>query len=373
MERSGVTPRTSVVSPELTELVAAPGPFATVYLTTESAVDNAAYHSEQRWRSLRGELAEAGATEEILGAVDPLVPDAHQEGKCLGVVAGAGILHVEHDADPPRRDMVRWATLPSLVPLLEWRQARPPHVVVVTDRRGADLVVVRRELPDVQREAGGADDPIARSSPGGWSQRRFQERAENTWEHNADDVAREITRLAMATAARLVVVAGDVRAVQLLRDALPEEVATIVEVVPGSRSVDSSFGGIADDVAAAVEAAVAADTDALLAKFREELGQADRAVDGAVATLEALAMGRVEVLLVHDDPDDARTAWFGQEPTQVGANADTVAAFGAAPPVEGRLVDVAVAAALRTGAGIRVVPTPDWPREGLGAILRWGG
>ena len=44
-------------------------------------------------------------------------------------------------------------------------------------------------------------------------------------------------------------------------------------------------------------------------------------------------------------------------------------------PVEGRLVDVAVRAALGTGAGVRVLEADDRsrhaPGEGLGALLRF--
>ena len=46
--------------------------------------------------------------------------------------------------------------------------------------------------------------------------------------------------------------------------------------------------------------------------------------------------------------------------------------LGVDEPVEGRLVDVAVRAALGTGAGIRVVPPgAAGPTDGMGAVLRW--
>ncbi len=38
---------------------------------------------------------------------------------------------------------------------------------------------------------------------------------------------------------------------------------------------------------------------------------------------------------------------------------------------EGRLVDVAVRAALLTGAAVRTVPRHGAPREQIGALLRW--
>ena len=374
MERSGVTPDVAVTAPELAEVVQSEGPFATLYLTTESQVQNAAQRSEQRWKTVRREMAEAGVPEEVLGGIDPLVPDAHLHGECLAVVGNrGGVQHVEHLPRPPRRELFRWAPLPSLVPMLEWRQSSPPHVAVLADRQGADLLAFRRDRPDLHRDAGGWADPLAKSAPGGWSQRRYQERAENTWEHNADDVAREVMRLLERADARVLVAAGDVRALQLLREALPREVSENLHAVEGGRSADGSTEAFLGEVARVVDSVVDGDTAALLEKFREELGQADRAVDGSQPTLAALAQAQVEVLLVRDDPDDDRQAWFGPEPTQVAIHAEHLQGVGAGDPLQARLVDVAVRAALGTGAGVRVIPDGDLPRGGLGAILRWSG
>ncbi|HEX2041872.1 MAG TPA: Vms1/Ankzf1 family peptidyl-tRNA hydrolase [Acidimicrobiales bacterium] len=371
MERTGLTPPGAVVAPDLADVLRSPGPFATVYLTTESHIENAAYHSEQHWKVLRAELADAGMPEAVLADIDTLVPDAHLAGQCLAVVAVAGgVLHVEHGPEPPPRDRARWAPLPSLVPILQWRQSLPTYLTVLADRAGADLCVYRHERPDVHREAGGGTDPLHRAAAGGWSQLRYQHRAENTWEHNADDVAGEIVSLADRFDPRLVLVAGDVRAVQLIGDALPGQVADRVEVVQGSRTEDGSDDEFAEAVRGHLAGAVATDTVHLLEKFTEELGQEDRAADGASATLAALARAQVEVLLVHEAPDDERRALFGPEPTQVGLRADELA-LGVDEAQEGALVDVAVRAALGTGAGVRVVPGGDLPTDGLGAILRW--
>jgi hypothetical protein len=372
MERTGTTPDVAVRAPDLAELVTAEGPFATVYLTTEGAVDNAAPRSELRWKQVRDALAEAGADAETLAAVDALVPDAHHEGQTLAVVAQAGqALHVAHAPEPPTRDVGRWAPLPSVGPLLEWRQMSPPHVVVLADRQGADLFGVRWDRPDVHGEAGGGEDPLRKVQAGGWSQRRFQQRAENVWEQNAEAVAIEVACLVQRLDARLVVVAGDVRAVSLLREALPREVAELVTEVDGSRSVDGSIDAVAEDAVRAVATVVARDTVSLLEKFREEKGQGDRAADGPARTVEALRGAQVEVLLVHDAPDDERQAWFGPDPTMIGLTADEVEALGATWVQSARLVDVLLRAALGTGAGVRIVPSAGGPRDGVGAILRW--
>lgn len=335
MESAGTTPRVAVTAPELAALFEASGPFATVYLTTDAEIDNAAQRSELRWRSLRESLAAAGAPEATLSAIDWVVPDAHLFGQCVGVVADSeGLLHVEHHDQVPHRDVARWASLPSVVPLVEWRQASPPHVVVTADRQGADIVGFRREAPDVTRQAGGSADPLRKSAPGGWSQKRYQQRAENVWERNAEAVAAEVVKLAERLGARVIGVAGDVRAVSMLRNELPRQLADLVVVLEGD---------ISDGIVRAVADAVARDTVSVVEKFREELGQVDRAVEGPGATLDALARSQVEMLLVPGDADDTEA---------VG-------------------VDELVRAAFATGAGIRVVPRHGGPAGGIGALLRW--
>ncbi len=372
MERTGVTPPGAVVAPDLADLVASTGPFLTVYLTTEADIDNAAHRSEQHWKALRQDLAADGVPEDALAAIDPVVSDAHLQGQTLAAIATAdGLAHVEHGNEPPPRDRGSWAPVPPLVPILEWRQSHPPHIGVLADRAGADIVIVRHGRPDVHREAGGDDDPLHRAKPGGWSQLRYQHRAENTWESNADDVAAQITDLFDRVGARLVVVAGDVRAVQMIQDALPDRVTERLEVVDGGRSQDGSEDEFSAEVHGRLSGATATDTVQLVEKFREELGQDDRAADGPEATFAALAAARAVVLFVHEDLEDDRTAFFGPEPTAIGLQADDAAALGVDEPLEGRLVDVAVRAALGTGAGIRVLPAGQAPTGGLGAILRW--
>jgi hypothetical protein len=265
MERSGVTPQVAADTSDLVELVKAPGPFLTLALTTEAQIDNAAQRSEQRWRAVRDDAGAQGAPEGVLAAVDPLVADAHLSGDGLAVVASAGgALHIEHGTRPPDRDLARWAPLPSLLDVVRWRQESPAYVTVLADREGADLVACRREGPDLHRTAGGDDDPLHKPNAGGWSQRRYQERAEQTWERNAEDAAEQVVRLVRRVDARLVVAAGDQRAVTLLQEALPADAADRLVVVSAGRSPDGSEQLFEEQVAIAVELAVNADTDALL-------------------------------------------------------------------------------------------------------------
>jgi hypothetical protein len=373
METRGTVPGSALAPEELVGLTGHPGPYATAYLCTESAVDNAAQRAEQRWKPLRQDLIEQGAPEDMVGAIDPLVADAHLRGEGLAVVVPAeGDAFFEHLPDPPRQDLVRWGPLPALGPLLESRQRRVPYVLARVDRQGADLVAVHRQGPEVavdRVEVQGEDHPIHRAKPGGWSQRRYQERVEDTWEENAEQVAAALVRLVERIDARLVLVAGDVRALQLLQDSLPEPVRAMVRTVDGSRATDGSEEITESEAARLLATANAEDTRQLLEKLKEERGQHDRAADGLQETAAAVSEARASVVLVPEEVEGA-TLWFGPEPVPVATSAQGLTDLGGSDPQEGPAPDVLIRAALGTGAGVRIVPAHAIPGK-VGAILRW--
>lgn len=145
------------------------------------------------------------------------MPEAHLQGECLAVIGGAEqILHVEHGPRVSPTDEATVGPIPQLLPIVRWRQVDPPYVVVLIDRTGADLFGIRRGSPDLETEIEGDHDELRKVGPGGWSQRRFQQRAEDSWEENAEKVAAAVERIVVQFQSAFVAVAGDVPAVQLL-------------------------------------------------------------------------------------------------------------------------------------------------------------
>jgi hypothetical protein len=267
-----------------------------------------------------------------------------------------------------------------LAPVIRWRQQEPNVLVVLADRQGADIFALRRSEPDIERTVEGDDATISKVSPGGWSQRRYQERAENTWEENARSVADVVHRLADRVDPRVIAVAGDVRAVTLLQEALRDDLRNRVRVVPGERPWEGAGDAIPDEVESVVAEAVRDDGTAVLERLREELGQQDLAVEGIDATVAALAQARVAVLVVAD-VGEARV-WAGSDPLQVATNADDLRTLGVDDPREVDAADAVVRAALAGGAGVRLYDTRDpdgplaldpheAPRDGVAALLRW--
>jgi Bacterial archaeo-eukaryotic release factor family 2 len=356
---------------EIARLFDASGPFVSIYMATEGDVEQAAELVALRWKNLRGDLREEGVPEATLAAIDPLVEGSHAAGATLAVIAAVDGVRYSNSlpAPPPRDAVVRHGALPDVLPLLAAAQSAVPHVAVLTDRTGADIAARFVDGGARSERVEGRDSPfIHKPQAGGWSQPRYHHRAEALWESNAGEVADALTRLVDQVRPRFVAAAGDVRAVQLLREQAPKRVRELLRVVGGEHHALDAVFAAADRLVAET---VQADTERMLA---EERAQPGRAVEGAAATLEALARGQAATLLVAGPwPEDRRTAWFGPAPTDVAGDRDALAALGVATPVEGRLVDVAVRAALGTGARVRVVEPdhPDGPREGIGALLRF--
>jgi hypothetical protein len=240
-----------------------------------------------------------------------------------------------------------------------------PHVVAVVDRIGADLYAFGSvEHPELVRDVTvtGGDHPITKVHPGGWSNRRYHTRAENLWDANAGQVAAEVERLVPEVKAELVVLAGDVRARQLLREQLgPATRALVAETAAGGRSVGDDEDALAAAVADVVEQRYARDRDALVDRYRSQAGNPDGVdasrdrQDGLAATVEALREARVDTLLLRDDPRAGGTLFTGPEPTHVALEADTLTALGVSKPRPDRADAVLVRALAGTDARLLVL------------------
>jgi hypothetical protein len=218
----------------------------------------------------------------------------------------------------------------------------------------------------------GADDEIERNAPGGWSQARYQRRAEDSWQHNAHQVADHVRRRLAAVGAQVLVVSGDVRAVQLLLERVHEEPHLLVRHLSGSRSPDGSQTerpGRLDEVLREVGRE---QTARLLETFQAHLDADGLSVQGAEDTVDALAAGRVATLLVAADAPE-RALWFGEGGPAVFRDHDSAVLLSSEPVESAPLRHVAVRSALLTGARVRVLPAgvPGAPATGIGALCRF--
>ena len=373
MESSEALPNDAVEATDLREIGRSAGPFLSLYLNTEQDVENAAKRTLTRWKTVRSDLDDRGVSTPLLDELEQVVADAHLEGPCLAAIGGEEqLLHVEHGPAVSPNDEATWGPLPLVRPIIRWRQSEPAYAVVLIDRTGADLFGVRRGArePDLQTEVEGDHDVVRKPKPGGWSQRRYQQRAEDSWEHNAEQVAASVERLVTQIQPAFVAVAGDVRAVGLLRESLSKETRDLVHVIEGERPWDGKGDPIPDEVEELVDRHVREAETRILERFEQERGQRDKAVEGAAATAAALSRAQVAILLVADSVGDQQL-WFGPDPTIVAGSDTDLKELGVDSPEHGPAADVLVRAALATDAAVRIVDGDAPIADGVGGLLRW--
>lgn len=330
-----------------------------------------------RWRSLVDELASAGTPEIVLEAARARLDaqDTSPASVVLFIDGRGEVLHEEVVPTATLPDRAVFAAPADLRPLLSWQHANPAHLVVAVDRTGADISSSRgRGAPTYTRTVVGPDDAIEHPATGGWAglaQSRIQHRAEDSWQHNMAAVADAVVAEASAVEAEVVVLVGDVRAVQMLEDHLPTERPWVVRRIAGGRSADGSQLTRANAVAEALAEAALEQQNWVLHQFAEQRMYGGLAVEGERQTLAALAEDRVAVLIVSDRLT-SESAWFGAEGTAVFSDSETAKLSGTFVRV-GSLFDVAVRSALLTGARVRVVPddADGLPADGIGALCRY--
>lgn len=361
---------------DLSPVLAAEGPFVTVHVPAESAVEQAADRYALAWRGVEQRLTELGVPAPVREAVLAAAGE-HDEGASRLVVASvpqARVLLAAPVSTPPPTAVVEVGPLPDLLPLVTDVTSHVPHVVVLADRTGADVSA----WYDTGRIAGevtvkGRTLHLTKVQVGGWAHLQYQHRAENQWRDNAKEISETAAQLAEQVQAALVIGVGDERELAYVRDGLPSPWDERWVELPGGRGGDGSEPLVQQRVRDAVAVHAARDTLRLLADYAQELGQDKRACDGLPAVVQALRKAQVQTLLLTTDADRHSTLWFGEEPSQLGTSRADVEALGATRPAEGPMLAVLLRAALATGADVQLVPhqSEQAPQSGLGALLRY--
>ena len=361
---------------DLAPVLDAAGPFVTVHIGAESAVEQAADRYEAAWKSLAKRLEEQGVPAPVREALEAAKGE-HADGDARLVVASvpeARVLLSEPVSTRPATDVVDVGPLPDLLPLVADLTSRVPHVVVHTDRTGAD-VEAYFDTAEVAEEVTvkGRTLHLKKVQGGGWAHHRYQHRTENQWRENAKEIRETVMQLAEQVGAELIIGVGDERELTYVKEGLSQPWDGKWVEIPGGRGHDGSEALVDQRVHDAVSLHTAAETLSLLADYAQERGQAKRACDGLPDVVQALRKAQVQTLLLTTDADRHSTLWFGEDPSQLGTSRTDVEALGATSPTEGPLISVLLRAALATGADVQLVPhqSEQSPQSGLGALLRY--
>jgi hypothetical protein len=357
----------------------APGPYATVTADVTHVTESADTELELRVRAIAEQLTEQGAPEAVVEAVRSRLLEGNDggeagtiRGRAVIVAADGTVVFDSQLGDVPRQELAQWSPQPELLPVLRALPGRIPHVVVLTDRVGADLTLAT--LPghaEEEETVEGDSYQIRKFQGGGWAHHRYQHNAENKWVHNADDVAEHIASVVRRVHPRFVLLAGDMRARQILTDrasALWSDL--IVNMDEGGRAAGADREPVERRAAELVAEHEARDEAEAVEKIASA-GAHGLAVTGTANVVEALRKAQVETLLLADPADDEKLL-VGASPLELGVDQGDMDALGVqevhSVPAETALL----AAAVASTAGVVVVPRAAMPGDiPVAAILRY--
>jgi hypothetical protein len=362
----------------LEPVFAAAGPYATVCADVTHTTENADTQLDLRVRAVSGRLAEAGAPDTVVEAVRSRLLEGNDggaagtlKGRALVVAADGSVVLDEALVDAPRREVAEWSPQPVLMPVLRQLPGRVPHVVVVADRVGADISYLGApgQIED-EESLEGETFHIRKVRVGGWAHDHWQNSAESQWAENAKPVAQRIGSYARRLSPKFVLVAGDVRARQLLTDQASDPWKDLVVTMDeGGRAAGADREPVDRRAAALVAEHEARECVAVLEQVQAAAAHG-LSVTGIDRVVEALRKNQVETLVLGDEPGD-RTLLVGRSPVELGVNQhdmDAMGVHGEVAPADGALL----AAAAATRAGVVVVPTSALPGDGqVAAVLRY--
>lgn len=356
----------------LREVAKLAGPVHSVYFRMPVIGESTAARRHAVVKSLSEQGATAAASRQIDEELCDIPPGRGAVGIFLG---GQGESHTVVMPGAEAADQVTTSSLAALLPVLAWRQANPAYVLVVLDHAGADITVHPGEgAAAMTRHLLAPDADHFADASGETSKDELRRHLEASWHRTAAHVAHAVADAVQECGARLLVVAGDARMTTLVAGQLPSGIGSelVVRRVSGGRGHDGSQSLRAEQIARAVAEAAGAETRRVLDRLAERGGPGGLAVEGAPAVQHALARGRVGTLIVTDVPGDDRVSWFGDHATELSGHRHDVERLGAHAR-RGRLVDVAVRAALLTQANVVVLKpgTAGAPAQGLGALCRF--
>ena len=361
----------------LNPLVGRSGPFATVALDATREAPESAHEIELRWEGHERRLRSLGASPATIAAFeDAAVAPTGRSGRTgrLLVAADDTLVLDLTLPQPPVRELTTVGPIPQLMPAVRAFANCAPHLLVQVNRSGADIDVVGILGEQAARQQVEGDHDVMHKVPGGgWSQRRYQQRVEDSWERNAEEVAAEVDRLFRRYAPEIVLVAGDEHAMSALTGALVKPVLDkVVRIDSGGRAAGTSHEALNEAVESALARHVAERDGALVDAFAGARGRQREAVQGLDSVVDALRRAQVAQLLLHDDPTSDATLWAGDKPLDLGLARADVTALGVTTPVEVPASAALVWALLGSGGGITLVdPAQVRLTGGIGALLRW--
>ena len=360
------------------DLYRLPGPWCTAYVTAGTGTVDSLEAGDVRPGNAQAQLGAQGASTADVEAMEQALQPA------AGLPSPVSRFVLVHDGkvevnevlpgDLVLPERLAAAPIPDLLPLVKHRPEELPYIVAEVSREHGEIRLYRAGAgaPSSVREVEGESENVHKFHGGGWSELRFQHHTEDVWRRNADEVAGEIDKVASASGARLIVLAGDIRARGLVKDNLSEASRALVsEVDSHTHTGGAESANLEDHVSQHVAEVWAEEQQNVMDRLAVQEGQANpEAAHGIGAVVHALQQAQVDTLILDDAALSERTVLaLDAEPWIATAKEEALGAgiLGEVPAPAALL-----RAAALTDARVLLVPGPVLP-EGVqvAALLRW--
>lgn len=302
----------------LRDIYEAEEPLATVYMQALPVSADAEHEVRLRWDALRRQLADAGAHQETLDALDETIMDTEAfgavqaEGRVLVAGRDGLLLDEDFDATGEEGDQAVLAPVAQLGDYLRQRLRSVRALVVLADQERATIrreVFTSTDVLDSGRETqveGSSYETVHKPREGALHHRRMQQRSEDAAGQNIRDISEKVRKIAAKWKPDVVAVAGEVQGRKLLLDEFPPELAEIAREVEAGGGISSGSADQNAEDSLAEELATLA-RHLTIERVREEterFGNAqgnNLAVEGAENVRRAVQLGAVDTLLLRYD------------------------------------------------------------------------
>jgi peptide subunit release factor 1 (eRF1) len=297
--------------------------------------------------------------------------DRASQGLALFACGGSGLFEAVQLDAPLDQHWLFVGSVPHLYPLARLIDTHPRYAAILLDTNRAQIFVFG--LGTTERTEQVRNAKTRRTSKGGWSQARYQRRADNVHVNHIKEVIDTLERLVREEDLQHVVVTGEEIALSILREQMPKELAAkVIDMATLERGASE-----ADILAASLEALREKDAETDAEKVEELIGawrSGGLGVAGPESTMSAFQLGQVDELIIAASPDTLKPVQKMPDDAAPGAvAADTSAPQGTADEGRLKLSDELVTRAQQTGARIRFIEDAALLAGigGVGALLRF--
>ena len=306
--------------------------------------------------------------ERILQYLESAIPPS-TNGLAVFASAGSEVFEAIPLEAPFENHSLFIDSVPHLYPLAKLIDTYPRYAAVMLDTNKARIFVFGGQEERQEQIVG---EKTRRTSKGGWSQARYQRRADNFHMLHIKEVVDTLDKIVREDNIDRIVVAGADVAMPILREHLPKHLADkIVEI--GAHE-DGESGSFVERTMAALREKDA-ETDAeKVQELMDAWQSGGLGVAGPEATLSAFQLGQVDELIITSTPELLKNVQQLPDDAVPGeVKADTSAPQGTADEKRLRLADELVTRAHQTSARIRFIEDENLLAGigGVGALLRF--